>query len=367
MDSSTRDKTHKGRPWEGSGKKNRDKRDMFSPYKESNLGILQSLTKSPREILTTKSRKYIHEASQNGVQGKRYIQVLRVPPRLRTLNIGDEIFATEHKLNEDKKITPVQQKKREMVPKRCVAAPNEVEELRKAGFSAKQDTRRQIRRNMEAYMDKKNGGWTIPLKHSIKSRHQGQPAKVKVLTSFKRPKTIKEVQGLNGKLAVLNRFLSKSAKKSLPFFKTIKGCLEKKDFMSTREADKAYEDMKRLARWAIELGEYEIKYKPRNAIKAQVLTKFLAETKVEDEDTDFQDQEGKKLNIGWRLYTDGASSDGGSRARLMKVSQEGMEFTYALKFEFKTTKNKAEYEAVKACLLIAKEMKIEEITVFVDS
>ncbi|GJW93738.1 hypothetical protein Tco_0173410 [Tanacetum coccineum] len=74
MDSSTRDKTHKGRPWEGSGKKNRDKRDMFSPYKESNLGILQSLTKSPREILTTKSRKYIHEASQNGVQGKRYIQ-----------------------------------------------------------------------------------------------------------------------------------------------------------------------------------------------------------------------------------------------------------------------------------------------------
>ncbi|GJW93737.1 reverse transcriptase domain-containing protein [Tanacetum coccineum] len=260
-----------------------------------------------------------------------------------------------------------------MVPKRSVAASNEVEELRKAGFSAKQDTRcrlvdkvfeGQIGRNMEAYMDKKNGGWTILLKHSIKLRHQGQPTKVKALTSFKRPKTIKEVQGLNGKLAALNRFLSKSAKKSLPFFKTLEGCLEKKDFMSTREADKAYEDIKR---WAIELEEYEIEYKPRNAIKAQVLAKFLAETQEEDEDTDFQDQEGKKLNIGLRLYTDGASSDGGSGARLMKVNQEGMEFTYALKFKFKTTKNEAEYEAVKAGLLIAKEMKIEEITVFVDS
>ncbi|GKE90014.1 hypothetical protein Tco_1567489 [Tanacetum coccineum] len=74
MDSSTGDKTHKGTPWEGSGKKNRDKRDMFSPYKEPNLGIVQSLTKSPSEIPTTKSRKDIHEASQNGVQGKRYIQ-----------------------------------------------------------------------------------------------------------------------------------------------------------------------------------------------------------------------------------------------------------------------------------------------------
>ncbi|GJX45159.1 hypothetical protein Tco_0261835 [Tanacetum coccineum] len=52
--SGTGDKTQNGRPWEGSGKKNSDKRDRFNPYKEPNLGILQSLTKSPREILATK-------------------------------------------------------------------------------------------------------------------------------------------------------------------------------------------------------------------------------------------------------------------------------------------------------------------------
>ncbi|GKE08138.1 hypothetical protein Tco_1411689, partial [Tanacetum coccineum] len=44
------------------------------------------------------------------------------------------------------------------------------------------------------------------------------------------PWTIKEVQSLNGKLASLNRFLSKSAKKSLPLFKTLKKCIKKSDF-----------------------------------------------------------------------------------------------------------------------------------------
>ncbi|GKB72662.1 reverse transcriptase domain-containing protein [Tanacetum coccineum] len=39
-----------------------------------------------------------------------------------------------------------------------------------------------------------------------------------------------EVQSLNGKLASLNRFLSKSAKKSLPLFKTLKKCIKKSDF-----------------------------------------------------------------------------------------------------------------------------------------
>ncbi|GJR01489.1 hypothetical protein Tco_0524473 [Tanacetum coccineum] len=38
---------------------------------------------------------------------------------------------------------------------------------------------------------------------------------------------------LNGKLASLNRILSKSAEKSLPFFKTLKKCTKKSDFQWT--------------------------------------------------------------------------------------------------------------------------------------
>ncbi|GJV43226.1 hypothetical protein Tco_1427762 [Tanacetum coccineum] len=43
----------RGKPWEGVGRKNKEKRDWYSPYKEAILRILQNLTKSPREILVS--------------------------------------------------------------------------------------------------------------------------------------------------------------------------------------------------------------------------------------------------------------------------------------------------------------------------
>ncbi|GJQ93422.1 hypothetical protein Tco_0718435 [Tanacetum coccineum] len=54
----------------------------------------------------------------------------------------------------------------------------------------------------------------------------------------------KEVQSLNGKLAGLNRFLSKSADKSLPLFKTLKKCTKKGDFRWTTEAEEAFTQLK---------------------------------------------------------------------------------------------------------------------------
>nr|GEX42263.1 reverse transcriptase domain-containing protein [Tanacetum cinerariifolium] len=49
---------------------------------------------------------------------------------------------------------------------------------------------------------------------------------------------------LNGKLASLNRFLSKSAKKSLPLFQTLKKCIKKSDFHWTAEAEQAFKQLK---------------------------------------------------------------------------------------------------------------------------
>nr|GEU81220.1 hypothetical protein [Tanacetum cinerariifolium] len=46
------------------------------------------------------------------------------------------------------------------------------------------------------------------------------------------------------KLASLNKFLAKSAKKSLPFFKTLKKCTKKSDFHWTKEAKSAFKQMK---------------------------------------------------------------------------------------------------------------------------
>nr|GEU63737.1 hypothetical protein [Tanacetum cinerariifolium] len=75
-------------------------------------------------------------------------------------------------------------------------------------------------------------------------------------------------------------------------------------------------------------------------------------------------EETKTENNAWRLYTDGASSSDGSGARLMLISPEGKEYTYALRFEFQATNNKAEYEALMAWLRIAQEMEIRSLAIF---
>nr|GEU85982.1 reverse transcriptase domain-containing protein [Tanacetum cinerariifolium] len=68
--------------------------------------------------------------------------------------------------------------------------------------------------------------------------------KTKAVLQFLSPRTIKEVQSLNGKLASLNRFLSKSTKKSLPLFKTLKMYIKKSNFHWTLEAEQAFKQLK---------------------------------------------------------------------------------------------------------------------------
>ncbi|GKC88592.1 reverse transcriptase domain-containing protein [Tanacetum coccineum] len=72
------------------------------------------------------------------------------------------------------------------------------------------------------------------------------PDKADAFLSLPSSGCLKDVQKLNGKLASLNRFLSKSAEKSLPFFKTLKKCTKKSDFQWTQEAEVAFTQMKKL-------------------------------------------------------------------------------------------------------------------------
>nr|GEW95430.1 reverse transcriptase domain-containing protein [Tanacetum cinerariifolium] len=72
----------------------------------------------------------------------------------------------------------------------------------------------------------------------------GPPNKVKAVIDLPSPKCLKDVQKLNGKLASLNRFLSKSAEKSLPFFKTLKKCTKKSDFQWNPKAEEAFKEIK---------------------------------------------------------------------------------------------------------------------------
>ncbi|GJS63475.1 reverse transcriptase domain-containing protein [Tanacetum coccineum] len=90
----------------------------------------------------------------------------------------------------------------------------------------------------------------------------------------------------------------------------------------------------RIAKWSIELGEHEIKFRGINSVKGQILADFLAKTPLK-EDEGVKDEEAKRKEPepkkAWKLFNDRASSSEGSRAGLILVSPEGKEYTYALR------------------------------------
>nr|GEU88915.1 reverse transcriptase domain-containing protein [Tanacetum cinerariifolium] len=65
--------------------------------------------------------------------------------------------------------------------------------------------------------------------------------------------------------------------------------------------------------------------------------------------------------INVTLFIDGSSCLEGSGAGLILTNPEGVEFTYALRFEFVTSNNKAEYEALVTGLQIAKQMGVKNL------
>nr|GEU47451.1 reverse transcriptase domain-containing protein [Tanacetum cinerariifolium] len=180
--------------------------------------------------------------------------------------------------------------------------------------------------------------------------------KVKAVLSPPSPKCLKDVQRLNRKLASLTRFLSKSTKKSLPFFKTLKKCTKKSDFQWTAKAKMAFKQMKKLIAKLPMLAATKEKEEliiyltaAKKAISAVLVTKrngkqvpiyfvsrplqvdFIVERPKDDpSDTPMEDEEElPDLRI---LFTDGSSCIDGSRAGLILKNPKGMEFTYALRF-----------------------------------
>nr|GEY92893.1 reverse transcriptase domain-containing protein [Tanacetum cinerariifolium] len=73
-------------------------------------------------------------------------------------------------------------------------------------------------------------------------------AKTKDIAEMQSPRTSGEIQSLAGNLAALNQFLSRSAKKSLPFFETLKDITKanKHDYRWTKKAKNAFQELKKM-------------------------------------------------------------------------------------------------------------------------
>nr|XP_025625585.1 uncharacterized protein LOC112717875 [Arachis hypogaea] len=114
----------------------------------------------------------------------------------------------------------------------------------------------------------------------------------------------------------------------------------------------------RMMTWSIELSQYDIRYEPRHAIKAQAMADFLVE--VTGDPT-------KETGTRWRLHVDGASNQTSEGARIILESPAGVVYEQSIKFEFSISNNQAEYEAHLGGLALAKEVRATRLEVCSDS
>ncbi|XP_075654912.1 uncharacterized protein LOC142625091 [Castanea sativa] len=122
------------------------------------------------------------------------------------------------------------------------------------------------------------------------------------------------------------------------------------------------EAARRLIQWAIELSEFDIRYLPRNAIKAQALADFIAEFTPSHSDLDEVDEAET-----WVVYLDGSSTLHAGGIGVILKSLEGDKLKYAARLQYQTTNNEVEYEALLKGLELAKSLRAESVVVQGDS
>nr|CCI55289.1 PH01B001G05.12 [Phyllostachys edulis] len=110
----------------------------------------------------------------------------------------------------------------------------------------------------------------------------------------------------------------------------------------------------RMAKWSVELGEFDLRFVSRTAIKSQILADFVAEwtnpEPVQDPQYDSHDQ--------WTMYFDGSLTLSDSGAGVVLVSPTGKTLKYAIQLNFQATNNVAEYKGLLAGIRAAKALSI---------
>ncbi|XP_027348120.1 uncharacterized protein LOC113859584 [Abrus precatorius] len=113
----------------------------------------------------------------------------------------------------------------------------------------------------------------------------------------------------------------------------------------------------RLVAWTIELSQFDIHFKNRRPLKAQVLADFINEFTVQRHTTS---------NM-WNLHVDGSSNRLGSGAGVILEGPNAFAIEQSIRFGFRASNNQAEYETLLAGLRLAKEMGVKRITSWSDS
>ena len=112
-----------------------------------------------------------------------------------------------------------------------------------------------------------------------------------------------------------------------------------------------------MVTWSVELFEFDIRYKPRTAIKAQALADFLIEM-VDEEDT---------RDSSWILYVDGASNAKVYRAQIILGKEGDIMVELSITFNFLVSNNQAKYEALIVGFQLIADIGITRLMICSDS
>ncbi|XP_021850953.1 uncharacterized protein [Spinacia oleracea] len=114
----------------------------------------------------------------------------------------------------------------------------------------------------------------------------------------------------------------------------------------------------RLLKWAIELSEFDLEFRPRTAIKAQALADFIVEASYQEDEIQAE---------VWEVSMDGSAAQTGSGAGIIMKSPGGDIFEYAVKFTFAASNSEAEYEAAIAGIQMCLAVDAKRVTLTTDS
>jgi ribonuclease HI len=117
----------------------------------------------------------------------------------------------------------------------------------------------------------------------------------------------------------------------------------------------------RIVKWSVELGEFDIEFCPRQAIKLHILADFVSEW------TEIQMPPPKERSEHRIMYFDGALNLEGAGIGVLFISHQGEQLKYVLQIHYKASNNGAKYEALIHGLRIAVSLGIKRLLAFGDS
>ncbi|KAL0462008.1 UNVERIFIED_CONTAM: hypothetical protein Slati_0088400 [Sesamum latifolium] len=181
---------------------------------------------------------------------------------------------------------------------------------------------------------------------------EANPLKIKAILDMKAPACINEVQRLTGRIAALSRFISKSAEKSLPFFKTLR---KTKTFEWDASCQRAFEELKDY------LAGLPLLVKPSLGDTSTCTSRLPH--RLDGRNVYGRHPLGSNVATSCRR----SSTTQGSGAGVVIMSPQGEDLEFAVKFGFKASNNEAEYEALVIGMRMAHDAGARHLLAYSDS